>query len=247
MRKRSMAMVVGGLVVLGVAAQAEEKSPVSGNVALTTDYVFRGISQTQEEPAIQGGFDYAHKSGFYAGLWGSNVNFGESDAVVKPADRAQLELDVYAGFVGKFKEKGSWDVGAIYYAYPGAASRLDYDYAEIYGKIGYDFGKAALQFAVNYTDEYFAESGTATYYQLNLSVPLPADFGLAFHVGRQEIDEELKFGTPDYTDYKIGVSKEIKGIGLALDYYDTDLSKAECFGGAELCDGRAVFTVSKRF
>ncbi len=247
MRKHYIAAMAGMFLVFAGGVHAQEKSPVSANVALTSDYVFRGISQTQEEAALQGGFDYAHQSGFYAGVWGSNVNFAESAALVAPAKRAQLELDLYGGYGGKIGEKASWDVGLLHYAYPGAGSRLNYDYTEIYGKIGLTIGKHSLEFALNHTSEFFADSGKATYFAVNLEVPLPSDFTFTAHVAKQEIDKEPIFGTPDYTDYKVGISKKVKGIGLALDLYDTDLSKSECFGGAKLCDSRAVFTISKSF
>ena len=94
------------LLLAGTASQAQ----ISSNVSLTTDYVFRGVSQTLEEPAIQGGFDYSNSSGFYAGFWGSNVDFGTD---------AQVELDGYLGFTREQQNGFSWDVGLIHYDYPG--------------------------------------------------------------------------------------------------------------------------------
>ena len=89
-----------------------EDSPheFSANVALSTDYMYRGGSQTNEQPAISGGFDYAHSSGVYAGLWASNVDFGDS---------ANIEIDFYGGIAGEISNGIGWDVGALYYHYPG--------------------------------------------------------------------------------------------------------------------------------
>jgi uncharacterized protein (TIGR02001 family) len=239
-------LITGGLMIITSVASAAE-SPFSANVALTSDYVFRGISQTSEDPAIQGGFDFNHASGFYIGVWASALNFGEDATAlaIKPADRAHLEVDIYAGFSGNFTEKMGWDIGVLNYGYPGAASSLNYDFTEAYAKLNYDFGVAKTTLAVNQTSDYFAASGSATYIALDVEVPLPSDFALAIHAGNQKIDKNAAFATPDYTDYKIGISKEFGGFGFALDWIDTDLDKIECFGGSDLCESRVVFTISK--
>ena len=227
----------GLMFVISVASAAE--SPFSANVALTSDYVFRGISQTNEEPAIQGGFDFSHSSGFYAGVWGSNVDFSDGD-------EAQLELDLYAGFSGSFAKNFGWDIGVINYGYPGAASSRNYDFTEVYGKLSYDFGPVNAKLSINQTSDFFGASGSATYIAIDVGIPLPGEFNLAIHGGKQDIDDNGAFGTPDYTDYKIGVSKEFGGFGFALDWVDTDLDKAECFSpGTDLCESRVVFTISK--
>ena len=238
--KKLINHIAGGVVLAGVAATAQAE--ISGNVALTTDYVFRGISQTGEDPAVQGGFDYAHDSGFYLGTWASSLEFGEDSSVVDPAS---MELDVYAGYSGNFTDALSYDVSVVHYMYPGASSSLNYDFTEVGAALGYDFGVAAITVGVAYSPDYFASSDTATYYYADLAVPLPSDFSVNFHVGQQNIDDNAAFGTPDYADYKVGVSKDIAGFGLALDWVDTDLSQSECFGGSDLCDSRVVFTVSK--
>ena len=233
------------MTIMLVASAAD--SPFSANVALTSDYAFRGISQTSEDPAIQGGFDFSHASGFYAGVWASALNFGEDATAlgITPDDRAHLEADIYAGFSGNFTEKLGWDVGVLHYDYPGAASKLNYDFTEGYAKLSYDFGTANATLAVNQTSDYFAASGSATYVALDVEVPLPSGFALALHVGDQGIDKNAAFGTPDYTDYKVGISKEFGGFGFALDWIDTDLDKLECLTGSDLCESRVVFTVSK--
>jgi uncharacterized protein (TIGR02001 family) len=241
MKRVTTGIAAGALMA---CASATAHAEFSGNVALTSDYLFRGISQTDENPAIQGGIDYSHDSGFYAGLWGSNVDFGE-DTGDGLGSRASLELDLYAGFSRNPPGALGWDVGVIRYGYPGAGSRRNYDYTEIYGKLSYDFGVAAGTAGINYSNDYFAASGTGVYYYGEVAVPLPAEFKVGAHVGHQTIDKNDVFGTPDYTDWKIGVSKDFGGLGFALDYVDTDLSKSECFGGTNLCDSRVVFTLSK--
>src|SRR6185295_5177091 len=96
-----------------VAAQTPAPTPaVTGNISLVSDYRFRGISQTFEKPAIQGGFDYAHASGIYLGNWNSNVSQGAG------FPGGNLEMDFYGGWKKAFGDLGL-DVGAIYYYYPG--------------------------------------------------------------------------------------------------------------------------------
>ena len=97
-------LIAAALATVPLPSVAE----ISGNVALTTDYRFRGISQTTSDPAVQGGFDWSHDSGFYLGTWGSNVEFAGS-----------LELDYYGGFANNINDNIAYDVGFIYYDYPG--------------------------------------------------------------------------------------------------------------------------------
>jgi len=203
-------------LLLGAPVVSAEDSPheFSANVALSTDYRFRGISQTTEDPALSGGFDYSYSPiGFYAGVWASNLDFGE-DTSANPAlvDDADLEIDFYGGFAGDLNGIG-WDIGGLYYYYPGSDTGpgvADYDYFEVYGSLGYDFGSFNIGGGVNYSPDYFFESGDATYVYGDVGVPLPvAGLNLAGHVGHQWIDDNAQFGTPDYTDWIIGLSKDI--------------------------------------
>lgn len=211
----------------------------SGNVALTSDYVYRGISQTDSGAAIQGGFDLEHSSGFYAGVWASNLDFD---------DNSDIETDVYAGFSGEFTNMVGYDVGVLYYGYPDSsdANDGDYDFTEVYGSLSYDFGPAALTGGVNYSSDFFGvDTGNATYLYVGLDVPLPNDFGLGFHYGDQSIDGENGASDFDYNDWKVSLTKSWSGFDFAVDYTDTDLDDDTDCGGANICDDRFVFTVSK--
>jgi uncharacterized protein (TIGR02001 family) len=218
-----------------VSAHAEEQIgdfALSANVGMVSDYVFRGISQSDEQPAVQGGFDVTHSSGLYAGIWGSNVDFNDGD-------EAHIETDLYAGYAGEY-EGFSYDIGGIYYAYPGADSDLDYDFFEVAGAIGYDFDVAALSGSINYSPDYFGGTGDAVYYAAALDVPLPYDFSFSAHAGHQTIDD-----AEDYTDWSLGLGYSVYGFDLSLAYYETDLDEPdECADG---CDARVVFGVSKSF
>ncbi len=230
------------LMLLSVPALAEDglvPGGIAGSAALTTDYLFRGISQTDNDPAVQVGLEWGADVGSvspYVGVWGSNLNFTD----------ANIELDWTAGLRGKIGEM-TWDLGLIYYTYPSARSALNYDYVEIGGKLGYDFGKAVLTVGLNYSPDFFAASGDAVYLQANLDVPLPWGLVATGHVGRQWIDNNARFGAPDYSDWSLGVAKEVLGLTLGLAYADTSLSKGQCFGGTTLCSGRVLANVTKKF
>ena len=217
---------------LAISTAAAEVT-FSGNVALTTDYVYRGISQTDSGAAIQGGFDLEHSSGFYAGIWASNLDFG---------DDADIEIDYYAGIGGEFSNKIGWDVGAIYYSYPDsdAADAGDYDFTEVYGSLSYDFGPAAVTGGLAYSSDFFGSTDNSLYASVDVDVPLPSDFSLGLHYGSQDIDDAT-----NYNDWKIGLSKSLGGFDFALDYTDTDLNDRTDCGDANICDDRVIFTVSK--
>jgi len=215
---------------------------ITGNVAITTDYLFRGISQTDSDPAIQGGLDAVHESGFYAGIWGSNVDFAGS-----------LELDYYAGFSSFFNEQITYDMGVIYYDYPGGSlgDGVDPEFWETYGGLSYDFVSALLTGKISYSPDYFGETGTGFYYEAGLGIPLPLELDLALHVGYQTIEDGaasddgfFSSNEDSYADWSIGISKEIGGVGFDVTASGTDLDNDDCFG-TDVCDTTIVFTISK--
>jgi uncharacterized protein (TIGR02001 family) len=192
--------------------------------------MWRGYSQTDNDPAISGSFDYAHSSGFYLGTWASNVDFG---------DDASVEIDVYAGFGGDIGESGfSYDLGVLRYFYDGE----DYDWTEVYGSISYSF----FSVGVAHSNNVYDTDETGTYYTLGFDYDLPMDIALSAGVGYYDYDKKVfGAGSPDSaTDYHIGVSKDFAGFGWDLTYIDSD-SDAEKVYGDSLTDSRLVFTISK--
>lgn len=238
------------VLITPVVSADDSPHEFSANVALSTDYRFRGISQTSDDPALSGGFDYSYTPyGFYAGVWASNLDFNVPDP-----DPADLEIDFYGGFSGEFSSgiPGlGWDIGGLYYYYPGSDTGpgvADYDYFEAYGSLSYDFGSFNVAAGLAYSPDYFFESDDSLYVYGDVGVPLPVwDLSLAGHVGHQDIDNNAQFGTPDYMDWSIGLSKDIGPFTFDISYIDTDLSDAECFGGTDFCDATAVFTISSSF
>lgn len=232
-------------VMLGSAVNASA-ADIAGNVTLATDYRFRGVSQLEGKvsPALQGGFDLATERGFYIGTWASNINFTQDD----------LEIDGYGGFKGKFDEDWAYDIGVLYYGYPhdnrvSSASGSDqYDvdlgYWEVYGSVTYKGFKAGL----NYSPDYFAESGDFYYPYLEYGFDIVKNLTLSTHVAYNGFDEE-QAGLNDedyYIDWRIGISTSQLGVTWALTYVDTDLDDdQDCYGNEDLCAATAVFSISK--
>lgn len=209
----------------------------SGNFGIFSEYVFRGITQSDESPVFQGTLNFGQATGPYAGIWGSNVDFNDGD-------EAQVEIDGYSGYKWAIGS-ATFDIGAIYYAYPGADSNLDYDYIE--GKIGISGPVGPATFSLNayVSPDYFAGSGTGIYANLGASVPV-TDTGFTFNaaVGHQSIEDEAAFGVPDYMDWNAGVSYAWEKFTFGLNYYDTDLSKTDCADG---CESRIVGSITRSF
>lgn len=227
------ALLLGATFTGGVAVADEHE--ISGNVALTTEYRFRGISQTNRDAAIQGGFDYGHESGLYIGTWASNVSFTEGGT----------EIDVYAGWATDLNENLSLDLGVLYYGYP---SDADADYVEVYGSLGF-FGATV---GLHYSPEYTYDTSDYFYLYGAYSLPLGENFSLDMNVGLNQFkDDNLDsfLGAVDagksYIDYSIGVTTSLAGVDLTLAYIGTDIDKSDCFGGTKYCEGNAVFTISK--
>ena len=236
---------ISPLAVSTVAAQEKMEKPAipgtfSANVAVTSEYLFRGISQTDDAPALQGGFDYevslAEPVALYLGVWGSNVDFNEAAGV----DGATVEIDGYGGLRGTVPgTRLSWDAGFIYYAYPGADSNLEYDFWEVTASLGYDFGVASVTGSVNWSPDNTGDTGYETYTKLAVDVPVPVvkDLSLSAYVANQDLDQG-----DSYVEWNFSVGYSIAGFGLSVAYSDTDISPAADGNGEAV-----IFTISRSF
>jgi len=227
MKKLTQVMLATGLISAAFAVSAQE-SPITANVTLTSDYLYRGISQTSGGPAIQGGFDYVSESGFYVGTWASSITFDDS-----------IEIDYYAGYTGSLTSEIGYDVGLLYYDYPGQSSD---DFLEAYAVLTY----GALSASVNYSDDFFAGVGKAAYATLDYGFDLGNDIGLNLHYGYQKFEHTVFGNSDDYSEYNVSLSKAFSGVDLTLTYSDTDLSDSDC-GGSEDCSSTFVFSIGKSF
>jgi len=239
-------MLTGGRLIFAAlllgatttAAMAQDKGgflpgTVSGNVALTNDYVFRGFTQTQQDVAIQGGLDWDTGHGFYIGAWASNVQFGV------PGE-GDVELDLYGGYRGSFG-KFTYDVGAIGYLYPGTDKALNYNWWEASAKVGYDFGLATVGASVNYTPDFFGGLGDGWYYAGKVTVPLAEGLSVDGTIGLQDLEAPFD----DIVDYSLGVTYAIPQWFTAdVRFVDTDAPSGVCL---DICDSRWVFKISRSF
>ena len=249
-------LMLAVLAVPGVAMA--ETSPVTANIGFTTDYIFRGIAQTSHNPAIQGGIDYAHSSGLYAGVWGSNVSWiADSGAVATGS--VTMELDTYFGFRNSFADDFSYDVGFIRYNYLGkytpVAGFAKADTDEIYGAIGYKWLTAKYSYGLGQFLTVPGASGTS-YFELNANVPV-ADTGITVgaHVGKQTYKGASAAASaaaglsPTYSDYKLSASKDLSGYVVSLAYTSTNASPFYTWpaAGGNWGKGTAALSVTHAF
>lgn len=215
----------------------------SGAVTLASDYLFRGISQTDENPALQGSIDWKHPMGPFVGVWGSNVDFDDGD-------QATVELDWYAGYARTVGAVDA-DIRVIYYSYPGANTPRDYDYWEIGGTLGFKpLAQMSLSAGYNYSPDYFNESGDSHYLhaEARYEVPgIPLPLALAGGIARQWIKDNRVFGTPDYWHWNAGIELTVKEIKLAVTYADTDIKKSECGAASDVCSQRVMVSATRAF
>jgi uncharacterized protein (TIGR02001 family) len=244
MRKSLLLTAVIGVLTLPAISQAEEAPAsdwsFSSNVAYTSDYYVRGLSQNFHKPALQGGFDVEHSSGFYAGTWASNVS-------PNTFPDASLEIDIYAGYGGDIGETGvGYSVGLIGYTYPGGswgdcigctkndgvtpASNSSWNTYEANFGLSYSYFSAQVSttlgnwFGLDTDTGYDDDSKFTTYVELNAEYPFGDGWSLIGHVGHLNVTAEIQSGIgydtdydgeldPDYTDYKIAVAKSFSLAG----------------------------------
>jgi uncharacterized protein (TIGR02001 family) len=245
------ALAAPTMVMAQAAPAAAPASPhtFTANVGLVSDYLFRGISQTRGKPALQGGADYSHSSGLYAGIWGSNIKW-VSDA---QNTSVPLEIDVYGGFKNAFAG-GDWnyDVGLITYNYSGSKDvplngSAKANTSEVYGALGWKWLTAKYSYATsrNFIAWYGGPAGGSTgvpgtsrvdtrgsdYLELNAVYDLGEGWGITGHIGKQKVKNYGKVNDTDasYGDYKIGVTKETPYGTFGLAYSDTT-TKGGCPG-----------------
>lgn len=260
MKQLSYALILAGMFSGSGLVVAAETSPhtVTGNLNFVTDYRFRGISQTFEDPAIQGGFDYAHSSGFYLGTWASNVEEAELAG-------SNMEWDVYGGYTFTVGEVAV-NVGGLYYWYPGKDDAplpvgfgFDPNTFEIYA--GATWKWLNVKYSHTTTKLFgFNDSEGSGYLEANATFALPMDITLGLHVAKQFVAGDIAPGVSndDYMDWKIGVTKPILGFNVGLAYVDTDIEANNVTWGyntafakgsqtKNLTDGTVVLSIGKTF
>ena len=244
LQKTAIAAAISGLFAPAAFAQATpapEASPITANVTITNDYRYRGISQTNYQPAIQGGFDYAHESGLYIGNWNSTISWISN--TTGNGIKAPIEMDFYGGFKKELIAPGfASDFGVLQYYYNQTGGNyngmiVNPNTTEIYAAQNYTFGPVTGFGKVNYglTNIFGIPNSSGSYY-LDLTSNYDTSFwgiSLNGHIGYQYVAGQpatasngattVGLGTLSYTDWKLGATKDFgRGFSLSASYVSTN-------------------------
>ena len=270
-QKTAIALAASGLFATAAFAQtapaaapeAPEVSPVTANVTVTNDYRYRGITQSNYKPAIQGGFDYAHESGFYIGNWNSSISW-VSDG--NPGTSSPIEMDFYGGFKKEFIGEGfASDFGVLQYYYPTTGFKSSYmlnpNSTELYAAQNFTFGPITgfVKFSYALTTLFGTPNSQGSFYP-DLTVNYDTGFwGISAngHVGYQYVAGQpngSNMGQPltnlSYTDWKLGLTKDFGGgLSLAAAYISTNANPQWYYTPQASSAGRggAVVSLTKTF
>jgi len=243
--KLASSAAVFALVMMGKVAHAQEAAApehqISYNAALTSEYRYRGLSQSRFDPALQGGADYTHNpSGFYAGTWLSTIKWTKD-----LGGDGNVEVDLYAGKRGQITPEISYDVGGLYYWYPSNGLKPNANTFELYGQVGY--GPGYLKYSHSTTNLFgTTNSKQSGYLDLGANFPIAALDGLVLnlHVGRQRVENNSQYS---YTDYKVGVTKDLGFASVSLAWIKANTEAYVSPSGRNLGKSAAVVAVSKTF
>lgn len=222
-----------GLAALALTLTAGAvHADITSTVAVVSDYDFRGITQTAGDPGFSATLDYVHESGFHANAWLGNVDFGDCCG-------ENFELDLIAGYAGG--ETFPWDIGVVYYTYPGAKG---IDFPEVYASLGYKW----LQGKISYSNDFGNSGDNGFYYEANANFSLPKGVGLNLHVGRSDGGYWDNVGG-GYTDYAVGLGYTVGHFNLGVKYIDGSDFKPgnNTPGDVGSSDSKVVFSVATTF
>ena len=209
--------LVAGIALAGAAAAVPaHANELTANAAVTNNYIWRGLTQSTNEPAVQGGVDFTHDSGLYVGTWVSNVQYESDDAY-------SYEHDMYFGYAGSFGENWTYDIGYLYYNYDDNA---DFDFGEVYGTIGFkDFSFSAYVLTnteANDTDDLSFDAGETYYLSADYGFTILNGLDVGLHVGYHDGDFSEGFNgvDGDYWDYNVSISRG--GFGFMITSTNAD-------------------------
>jgi uncharacterized protein (TIGR02001 family) len=241
--KIKQSIVLAALAVSG-AAFAQTKAPepdytLSYNVGVVTDYRYRGISQSRLKPALQGGIDFAHKSGFYLGTWASTIQWIKDI----PGGNSDVEIDIYGGYKFEAASVG-WDVGVLTYNYPSNNLNPSADTTELYA--AGTMGPVTLKYSHSVTNLFgFTDSKGSGYLDASATFDLGNGWSLAPHIGHQKVRNNGSFS---YTDYSLTLGKDLgNGISVSAALVGTDADKALYVTPAGKFTGRSGLVLGAKY
>ena len=224
------------LIAVFVAAPplaSAEQPTISANLTLGTDYVFRGVSQTLGGAAAQASVGVEFESGFYAYLWGSNVDFvpdGEVD------DGADIEIDSALGYAADLGDSWSLDTMLVHYRFPGTVDAANYDYLEAVATLRFADRYAAT---VGFSDDVFGSGESGLHYALEADVAVPADYSMTLSVGYYDLEDAY---AASYSHAGVSLRRHFDTVSIALTVHDT-FGDVEALFPGEAVGIRAVLTV----
>jgi len=249
-KKSAISCLVAAAFAAGSAqAQTAPAAPASphtltGNVGIFSQYIFRGLTQTNRDPALQGGFDYSHASGLYAGTWASNISWLRDPAPPPYVSGGSLEWDFYGGYKSTIGASDfTYDLGLLYYYYPGstALGAVKADTFEAYGALGWKWITAKYSYSLNNKTFGVTNSSGTWYFDIAADVPL-GETGLTanLHYGKQKysgtsgvLSNNTLFS---YSDWKVGLSYALPK-DFTIGAYYTTTGGANVLGYGSLAEG----------
>jgi uncharacterized protein (TIGR02001 family) len=227
-------MVAGAALAAAGAANAGE---FSSTITAISDYDFRGVSLSAEDPALQVSLDWAAENGFYIGAWASNIDYGNDID-------GDLELDLYAGFGGEGAGGMGYDFGLVYYTYPGSSESATKSKIDAYPEVWLGLTYGVFEFKQWVADYPGPGNTTGFYTEGNLNFEPAENFSIGLHVGYNYGDY---FKDVEYLDYSVTLGYTLGKFDLALKYVDNDISRSNPLyspGDVFSTDGRVIFSVS---
>ena len=229
---RLFVTIAAFIVLCAAVATAEESSwTPTATVAFTSQWVDRGLTQTNAHATPQGGFRLDHTSGFYVDSYATGVDFG---------DGTDAEIDLGFGYAAELENGFSYDVAFYYYLFPGAPKGSKAEFWEVIPSVGYDFGPVAWSAAAFLTaNNGGGDTGEAVYLTTGLSVPITEELSIDANIGRSELDVR---GGDDYWDWNVGTTYATPWFDIDARYHDA--GNIACGGS---CKARFAVTISREF
>jgi uncharacterized protein (TIGR02001 family) len=228
--------VISGSIALLALVPVARAGELHGYLTLGSDYVFRGISQTNGDPTVQGGIDYAHENGLFAGLFAADVDFPDNPA---GKDLRQSELDLYAGYGRAINRNWAWDAALIHYEYPDSGS-FDYAYDEIAVNFHY---RDMMRIGAAVSDNAISGQESGWIAEIEIRHPLGDRARLSGTLGHYTLQRS---NWRDYAYWDLGVSTTSGPVTVDLRYFDAD-EDVESFAGARRTRSRLVVSLSVGF
>lgn len=234
LKKLLLSIILASFVI---PALADDK-PLTFNASLTSDYRYRGISQSRLNPALQGGVDYAFPNGFYVGAWGSTIKW-----IKDSGGSGNVEIDLYGGYRNKITEKLGYDVGVLNYQYPNHDLSVSPITTELYGALTYGPGTLKVSHSVSNLFG-FSNSKNSDYVDLSANFDIKGGYTITPHIGHQWVKHNGSF---NYTDYALTLSKSFGAWTPSVSLVSTDTSAYLAPNGKKLGKDAVVVSVKYNF